>query len=268
MPQGASEVADENYLRVLVMGPAKAGKTTCCITTAPRGVFVINCDDKSSIKPAVRAWKRLDGEFGAIPGDEFQVSLVHDIAAMEEAVEDAREGVKAGLYATIVWDTISGYAGFLEQQCMDATNNAKGEPDGRRAWPEYEKRLRNVLYRLFKLKAHVIVTAHFLDVGGEVNENQVSKTGPGIVPLLGGKARMTVPAMFQDVVFFEKVGDQRYFVTGIDGVWGPGCRNLSGNVKVKADVGALMKAMGIVEAPPRKKKKKLANGAPVTGTTT
>jgi hypothetical protein len=110
--------------------------------------------------------------------------------------------------------------------------------------------------RLFRLKAHIIVTSHYLDVGGEVMDGQQAKTGIGIVPLLGGKARGTIPAMFQDVVFFEKKGADRFFITGIDGVWGPGCRSLPGNMAVPADVKALMRAMGISDDLIRRKKKK------------
>ena len=255
MPIGASEVADDPYLRLLALGAAKVGKTTCCVTTSPRGVYVINCDDPAAIRPAARAWKREDGGLCAVKGDEFAVDHETSIAEMETAIETAREGTKIGKYRTIIWDTLSGFAGNLELEVMQQTDSGKG-PDGRRAWPEYEKRLRNIINRLFRLKAHVIVTSHYLDVGGEVTENQMAKTGPGLVPLLGGKSRGTIPALFQDVVFFEKIGDERVFVTGIEGVWGPGCRNATGNRKIPANVRTLMKEFGISPEIKKKKKKK------------
>jgi hypothetical protein len=243
---GASEVASEMYLRLFVMGAPKVGKTRTCVTTCERGVLLINCDDKGAIRPAAQNWKRRDGELGVVAGDEFDVEHVYDLNDMERAISVARKGVKQGRYRTVVVDPITTYADNIQVQLADATTKdpEKG-PDGRRFWPEYTKRLQNTCARLFRLEAHVIVTAHYLDVGTETIEGQAPKSGPGIAPLLQGKARALIPAMFQDVVFFEKKGKDRVFVTGIDGVWGPGCRSISGNRVLPGDIKGLMKEFGI-----------------------
>jgi hypothetical protein len=161
---------------------------------------------------------------------------------MENAISEARKGVKEGRYNWIVWDTMTYYAQRIETLILDSTDQGKG-PDGRRAYPEYEKRLRNVVDRLFTVKAHVIVNAHYIDVKGALIDNQLDKSGDGICPMLAGKARATIPAMFQDVIWMEKKGGKRIFTCSSDGVWGPGCRNLDGVSTVDADIGLLWAAM-------------------------
>lgn len=238
MPLQATDVENSAYLRLLVLGPPKSGKTHTILATCPKPAYVINSDDKYSLKPAARVTKEFSWDL--VLGDNLQT--------IEGAIAEARKGVKEGRYKTIVWDTLTKYAARCEQTCADATNNAAGEPDGRRYWQVYRKHLHNVIDRLFMLKAHVIVNAHWLDITGGAIDGQAPKTGSGIVPMLGGQARQTIPAEFQDVVFLEKrkVGgeDKRFFVTSSAGVWGPGCRNLSGVSEVEADVEVLWRKMG------------------------
>jgi hypothetical protein len=262
---GASEVAMDLYLRLFLLGPPKIGKTRAAVTTCEPGVLLINCDEKGAIRPAVLAWKRKDGQLGAIAGDEFDVELVEELNDMERALAVARKGVKAGLYHTIVVDPLSSFASNIEVQLADATNESGKGPDGRRYWPEYTKRLQNVCARLFRMKAHVIVTSHYMDVGGEIIEGQTAKSGHGIVPLLGGKARTVIPAMFQDVVFMDMRNGQRVFVTSGEGVWGPGCRSLPSGaqtVPIPANIRMLMKAMGIRKIGNRVKKNPPVEAAP------
>lgn len=229
MPLSPDDASAQAYLRLLVLGAPKVGKTHCILATCEKPAYVINCDDAGSLRPASRVTK------------EFKWDLVAArdagmLSQMENAIGEARRGVKAGEYKTIVWDTMSSYAMRLEQVLADSTDTGKG-PDGRRYWPDYEKRLRSVVERLFSLKAHIIVMSHYIEVGGEVTENQMAKSGQGIVPLLGGKARGTIPALFQDVVFLEKKRTGRVFTTALEGVFGPGCRSLDGVAEMPADVG-------------------------------
>lgn len=234
MPFSASEVESSAFLRLLVMGGPKVGKTRTVIQSCEGPVYVINCDDQFSLKPAAA---QRDFTWDPVYAGDATI-----FQQMENAIGEARKGVKEGRYKTIVWDTLTYYAQRIEIICLDSTDAGKG-PDGRRAYPEYEKRLRNVLDRLFALKAHVIVNAHYIDVKGATIDNQLEKSGDGIVPLLAGKARATIPAMFQDVVFMEKKGGKRVFTTSSEGIWGPGCRNLDGVSTVDADIGLLWAAM-------------------------
>lgn len=232
MPQSSSEVEQSGYLRLLVLGGPKAGKTHTVIASAEPPVYVINSDDKFSLRPAARVC-----EF------EWDLALGNNLVDIEACIKTAREGVKAGRYKTIVWDTITKYASRLEDTCAAPTMNARGESDGRRYWPLYRKHLHGVIDRLFMLKAHVIVNAHFIAASEVMIEGQTAKSGEGIMPMLGGQARQTVPAEFQDVVFLEKRAGKRYFLTASGGVWGPGCRSLSGVEQCDADIRALWKLM-------------------------
>jgi hypothetical protein len=125
---------------------------------------------------------------------------------------------------------------------MKESSNASGRPDPRVAWPEYAKRLEGICNRLLEIKAHIIVTSHYAEMGPDLTS--IERTG-GIVPLLGGKAKIRVPSLFQDIVFFEKNrNDNRVFNTAIRGVFGPGCRSLEGFKVVKGDVQALIRSFG------------------------
>jgi hypothetical protein len=247
MPKGASSIALELYLRVLLLGPPKSGKSVAAITTAPREVLVINGDEKNALTGPIKLWVRRDGGRGAVPGDEFDVINVRSWLGMEKALDQAGLGVKKGKYKTVVLDLLNGYASRLEQELSKKTENEAGEPDGRRFWPEYRKRLKNMLTRLFALDAHVIVTSHYDEDDGATIDGQAPKHGPGIVPLIGGKARREIGGMFQDVIFLEKRGKKRVFLTDIEGVWGPGCRSLAGRKEkeLPARIDALIETFGI-----------------------
>lgn len=194
--------------------------------------YVINCDDKYSLRPATRVTTNF--EWDLVTGKDAGL-----LAKMEQAIGAARKGVKEGKYKWILWDTMTYYARRMEEVMAEATANAKGEPDGRRYWPRYHKELQGIVDRLFDLEAHVIVNAHHIDVKGALIDNQLEKEGQGICPMLGGRSRAEIPAMFQDVVCMEMRGGKRVFTTAAEGVFGPGCRNLEGVSQVEADIGVL-----------------------------
>ncbi len=233
MAQQSSAVESPPYLRLLVLGAPKCGKSQTCISTAEGPVFVINSDDQYSLRPAAR-----------VCTFEWEMALGKDIQGIEKCLHEARTGVKEGRYKTIVWDTISRYSDRVQELFLNATNNAAGEPDGRRAWPQYKKHLHGVIDRLFMLKAHVIVLSHFIEASGAIIEGQVKKGGEGVLPGLAGTARTSIPAEFQDICYLEKKGGKRFFVTSSDGVFGPGCRALQGVEQVDANIQTLWKAMG------------------------
>ena len=238
VPLSAADIDGPSFLRMMVLGFSKAGKSTQVVSTAPGPVYVINSDQKEALVPVTRFCS------------DFLHNHVISSQAMNEAIELARQLVKEGKVQTVVWDTISGFSPYLEAEAFASTLTKDGKEDGRKAWPVYRKIIRSTLSRLFKLKAHVIVISHYLDVGGAPDEESkgVAKTGQGIVPMLGGASRAEVGGMFQDVVFMEKQltgpgKEERFFVTGIDGVYGPGCRSVNGNRVMPADVGVFLKAM-------------------------
>jgi hypothetical protein len=155
----------------------------------------------------------------------------------------AKEGVEAGKYKTIILDTLSSFATKLEEECLNASDTTGKGPDGRRAYPDYERRLRHLMESFFHIPAHFIAISHFLQIGGEVADNGTAKSGEGIVPLLAGKARATLPMMFNDVIFMDMVRGERLFVVNAQGSWGPGSRSLSTSEKLPADISVLLKAI-------------------------
>lgn len=220
------------YLRLLVMGPAKVGKSAMCVATAPGPVAILLCEADS----ALRGPKRHSPN-----KKHFGFWRVRDWDTMQKAVVEVSVEVKEGRIKTVVVDPLSEFATNLEAQCLKATNNDRGEPDGRRAYPEYNNRLRHLFDQLFRLKAHLIVITHYIETGGTLIGDQLEKTGQGIVPLLAGKARALVAAKFNDVVWMEIRKGERVFVTGPEGAWGPGCRSIEGTQVVPADIGKLIK---------------------------
>jgi hypothetical protein len=240
MPIAASEIESFDWLRLLVIGPPKVGKTTACVGTAPRPVYVLLSDDKAALKPATQKHT------------EFTYDLVNAsdgaklVAQWEAAFREAKRGAEAGEYKTIVWDTITSFARLLIEAELLASNKGNG-PNGREAYPAYGRRLRSMVGRLINIPAHVIVTAQDFPVSAEM-EGQVKKRGPGILPNVEGSVRGELGSFFQDVVYLERdvVGgvESRSFVCSMAGVFGAGSRNLPGVEKIPADVTAMWKMMG------------------------
>ena len=238
MPQIAEAIGRDPYLHVLLLGAAKGGKSTCTITSLANAVgagYVLCCGDKSGMAPAARKTKK------------FSFDIVRDENDMEACLKEARRGVKENEYKWVFVDDFSLYASFLEGALRDASAaaNKSGEPDGRRYWPEYKNRLLNIPRRLFDLKCHVVFASHFIESGPEI-DGQRAKTGRGIMPMIGGSAREELPALFQDVLFMEKLSekgreDRRVFQVNPEGVWGPGSRSADGTHTIDADFGAFMR---------------------------
>lgn len=233
MPRPASDIESSSFMRLLVLGSPKSGKTTTILKSAIGTSYVINSDDEFSLRPALQ----FTDDF------EYDVALGDKLPEIEKCIHYAKEGAKEGKYQTIFWDSITKYCWRAEEVFAKATENGAGEADGRRYHPKFRKHVMNILDRLFAIPAHVIVSAHWADVGGAAIGDQLDKDGDGIAPMLPGQLRVHVPAAFQDVVFLEKKGDVRSFITSSSGVWGPGCRNLPGYGSVSADISLLWEKM-------------------------
>lgn len=240
MPQAASALERDPYLRALVMGSAKVGKSTSIITslatTFGQG-YVFCCGDTSGMAPATRRTKK------------FVFDKIRDENDMEAAIKEARRGVKESEYTWVFVDDYSLYASWLEGALRDdsAKKNKSGEADGRRYWPEYKQRILNVPRRLFDIRCHIVFATHYIEQSPEIQDNQTgarqrAKEGVGIVPMFGGSAREELPALFKDVIFMEKdKTGKRVFQVNPEGVWGPGCRSADGTHTIEADFGAFMK---------------------------
>lgn len=232
----------DGFLRVLIMGGPKLGKTTAAVGTGPsKGVLLINCDNRAT---SVRGAYRLRKDFDVVMVRASKGKNHYAWADMLLALQTARDGIRDKRYDRVVVDTLSEFSEALEDECAAKTENGSGEADGRRYWPVYHKRMRHVINNLFDMKAHTIVVSHYMEVGSEdpVDGEGTPHRGVGYVPLLGGKSRGKIPAMFDDIVWmdFNNKG-KRVFVTGPTGAWGPGCRSIGETVEIPADIGDLIK---------------------------
>jgi hypothetical protein len=223
------------FLRLLVLGPPKIGKTRTCIVTAPGPVYVINSDDTEALPDGGAL-----APAASVPEAVFSSDVVPgtDLQAMQKALAEAKRGAKAGEYKTVVWDTITLFASRLKDLCESHATTKGGEVDGRKMWPAYHENLRRILDSLFAIPAHVIVTAHLYEKpAGE------GRTGDALLPHVAGQSQSMVPARFQDVVLLAWDKQERVFFTHLKGVYGLGSRSLPGVEKVPADIGKLLEAI-------------------------
>lgn len=194
--------------------------------------YVINCGKRTGLLDAARRC------------DRFKWDLIRDEIQMEAALKEARRGCKEGRYKWFAIDDYNLYGSWLEQVLEDQTRNKSGEPDGRRYWREYRKRLMNVIIRCFDIPAHFYCICHYIETGGGLIDGQVEKTGLNVVPMFGGAARKEIPAYFADTVFLTphpKDHTRRVFHINPVGVFGPSCLSAPGTSMIDADVGLLHK---------------------------
>jgi AAA domain len=250
MPIKADSLEFNSFLRMLLMSPPKLGKTEHAVSTSPDPVRVLLCEDDTALRGARRQTTKFD--FERIVGWN----------SMMKAVTEAKLDAKAGKIKTVIVDPITTFADKLLAECVAATLTKEGNEDGRKAHPEFTKRIIHLVDLLMTIPAHLIVVAHHMETGGD---DDSKKLGPGLVPLMPNTASRTkMGAMFYDVVWMDlaKVGWPEYrgrtFITSPDGAWGPGCRSLAGSDRLPAHIGKFLEATKEGAKSP----KAATNGAP------
>ena len=235
MPIKADSLELSPHVRMLLMSPPKLGKTTHAVETSPGPVRVLLCEDDSALLGARRQTRN------------FEFERVTGWNSMMKYVVEAKRDAKDGKLKTLIVDPITMFADNLLEECFVATKTKEGNEDGRKAHPEFTKRILHIVTLLLTIPAHVIVIAHYMDTGGD---DDTKKLGAGLMPLMPNTASRTkLAAMFYNVVWMDlaKPGQPEYrnrtFITSPDGCWGPGCRSLASNEKLPAHVGEFIKAM-------------------------
>ena len=158
-------------------------------------------------------------------------------------------------------------------ECTQATLTSEGKEDGRRAHPELSKRLNHVIDLLLTVPAHLVVTSHYMEVGGGDDDGKSKpKSGKGLAPLMPNlRSRSEVAAKFHDIVWFEKAGGGveasaqykgRIFVTAEDGVFGPGGRHLKGASIIPGHIGTLIEQSSLAGKRTKPAAKPAVNGPP------
>jgi hypothetical protein len=258
MPILASALEQERFLRLLVLSWPKTGTTTHVVSTAPGPVRVLLCEASDSALNGALAETK-DFDFERVTGWDTMMKFI------VEAKRDAKEGK----IKSVVVDPLNFFADRLMAECTKATMTKEGNEDGRRAHPELSKRLEHAVALLLTIPAHVIVTSHFMEVGGD--DNGKPKSGKGLVPLMPNtRSKSMIAAMFHDIVWFDKgwkeipEADQyngRVFVVAEEGVFGPGGRHLKGAGILPGHVGRLIERSTLGGKKPTSAKPTV-NGAP------
>lgn len=246
------DVQSSEWLRAIVMGAAHVGKTSAVLMTAPKPIYIINCDKKVSLNPGTMLC--LEKKISL----KGQSSFVGSIDDMEAALKVAKDLVKTKGYKTVVLDTITGFSKVLMKRCMEKSMK-DGEPQKLKFWPAYHDYLEGLVDRLHLLPAHVIVNSHWEDDGSFEDDGEspaedstfeikgktikaTPKSGRGIIPMLGGKSKRKAATWFEDVIFMEqRSGEKRIFSLSIDGVYGPASKSLPGVSEVPADFEAFIR---------------------------
>ena len=226
MPRAASSVVANPFLRVVILGAPKSGKTTSVVTTCPKPCYVIESDgSEAHLQGAVRITK------------DFEFDLVTNSGELDKAINTAVAGVKRpeGGYQTVVLDTLSSLAQLIEAEELKKAND-----DGRRAYSQYARKLRHIVRTLFALPCHVVICSHFISMGDGIDGKP--KQGIGIFPLLAGSARESVAALCPDMLMLELRKDgSRVFIANPQGAWGAGMKSIAAqNVELPADIQKLI----------------------------
>lgn len=215
-----SEAAENAYARILVLGPAKAGKTTCLLASAPKALH-INCDGQSASKGA----KSLGAHFLTI--DAFTP------AQFKAALSAAEKLVASGDVKTIVLDTLT----LLCDNVIDILD-LQGL-SGFDLWNEVADILVGGVKRLAKLDAHLFVVAHM---------SPEQDPAAGIMPAVKGASKVRIPALLDDWILLDVEPGrkpERQFLLGPQKTWSHSGRNVRRSVAVDANVPALFEELGL-----------------------
>lgn len=233
MPTQATDMSAPSFLRLLLLGSPKVGKTYTTLATCEKKAYVINCDGEGAMQPAKRV--TTDFAYDTVPPGKGAWQ------AMQNAIAEAKRGAKVGEYKTVVLDTFSIFAQNYVDVVAGEFDSGNG-PNGKQYWPVFATRLRNILLQLKTVSAHLIVLSHWEPTSTEIADGATAKAGPGILPAIPGKSRAQLGALFDDIIFMEKKGDKRVFTCSIEGVTGPGCRSVNVST-LPADISELWKHM-------------------------
>jgi len=212
----SDELAESAHARVLLTGDPKAGKTTAVLTTAPTPMLVLNCDKPGAPMAAKRH------------GGKFDVLDVETSGIWREAVRFAITKANEGAYRTIVVDTIT----MLINNCLAL--EMKRKFTGYDIWREVHAAAMQSLNDLLGAPAHIFLLAHY-----EVKDGQIT---------VQGGMKTDIPALVHDRVhltYKPKQEPPRQFLVGPDAAGLSGGRHSDESKSIAADVGALLKELGI-----------------------
>lgn len=226
----SAEDAANAWARVLLVGPAKSGKSTAVATTAPGPVLVINGDGNDSLQHASVA-----------NADNWHAVNVSNSREWLAACKWARGLAEDEKVRTISVDTFT----LLTQNIQ---RELKGQGmDGFALWNTLVDVMMTGMNLLLDAQAHLFVVCHYFFENDAV----------GLIPAVStNELRRYMPAKFSEWIWFDvdttrKGGDKdpvRAFQIGPSGAWKGACRRGgASSQRISADVGLLFKTLGIQE---------------------
>jgi hypothetical protein len=221
------EAKDNAFARVLLLGPAKGGKTTCVATTAP-DPLIINCDGDSATKYAAKTLRDNNGKAFM----QIDVPRKGVRAAWKRAVSAAEKAVSMGAARTVIVDTVS----LLGENVVREVSLTL---EGFERWGEIGDVLKGGLAALLDLEAHVFILGHMIG-----NHEDAA----GIMPMLKGDTKVWLPAKVDDWVLLDVEAGrkpERQFLLGPQKQWNHSGRNIKRTCAIEATVPALFKELGL-----------------------
>lgn len=214
MPYSAADIRARQFLlRMLLVAPAKQGKTTCAVATCPKPCFVLETDGEGALDYAVFS--------GLVKDGEMDVEDISSSKNYKKAISHLRANPTK--YKTLILDNLT----FLAQGIFNEVS--KELKDGRQIYPEVERQLLSLLSDLSAFKAHLIVIGHCDPV--DSSDSKIAGSFQHVLSI-SGKAKTKIPSLMQDWVWLQVSIDEgsnkpKYeFLIAPEGHWKQGVRSI------------------------------------------
>lgn len=191
--------------RTLLLGFPGSGKTPTAFT-APRSeekpMIVLSADFQGWVHTSISEAEK-DGSLYVLR--EFEM-LPPDMDIFARITATVRELHAKGVFketSTLVLDSISGclshYQNFLQnKKAKDGTRSVEAMTN--RDWGLVLSKVKDLMYAIFTLPCHVVVTCHLKNVYTKDPDDQTQKVLSGYAPTIAGQSSEWIPANCAQII--------------------------------------------------------------------